>query len=218
MIDEEVKRALKSDRVKSPARSPPSCALNEARSRLIEEEVRLEASQAELSRLWHEDKTVEKLQQAEDERKKRSSRDDLQNQLVDNRRRIQQRRTEEKEQDRKMIERTIRKTQEEDAKMRKRKENDAILLRAEMAASLAAKNAWEKKYKEALKDEDEKIARIIAKKEARQEKELGVKVKSGFSEDIRKIKLIADKFVERKFQCLCVSLCRRNFAWRGKQR
>lgn len=99
---------------------------------------------------------------------------------MDNRRRIQQRRTEEKEQDRKMIERTIRKTQEEDAKMRKRKENDAILLRAEMAASLAAKNAWERKYKEALKDEDEKIARIIAKKEARQEKELGVKVKSGF--------------------------------------
>lgn len=131
-------------------------------------------------RLWHEDKTVEKLQQAEDERKKRSSRDDLQNQLVDNRQRIQQRRTEEKEQDRKMIERTIRKTQKEDAKMRKRKENDAILLRAEMAASLAAKNAWERKYKEALKDEDEKIARIIAKKEARQEKELGVKVKSDF--------------------------------------
>lgn len=130
-------------------------------------------------RLWHEDKT-EKLQQAEDERKKRSSRDDLQNQLADNRRRIQQRRTEEKEQDRKMIERAIRKTQEEDAKMRKRKENDAILLRAEMAASLAAKNAWERKYKEALKDEDEKIARIIAKKEARQEKELGVEVKSGF--------------------------------------
>ncbi|XP_071559874.1 uncharacterized protein [Temnothorax nylanderi] len=74
-----------------------------------------------------------------------------------------------------MMERAIRKTQEEDAKMRKRKENDAILLRAEMAASLAAKKAWERKYKEALKDEDERIARIIAEKEARQEKELDVK-------------------------------------------
>ncbi|XP_024892914.1 vicilin-like seed storage protein At2g18540 [Temnothorax curvispinosus] len=172
--NEKVKHALKLDRVKFSARSPPSCVLSEARSRLIEEKVRLEASQAELSRLWH-DKTVEKLQQAEDERKKRSSRDDLQNQLADDRRRVQQRRIEEKEQDRKMMERAIRKTQEEDAKMRKRKENDAILLRAEMAASLAAKKAWERKYKEALKDEDERIARIIAEKEARQEKELDVK-------------------------------------------
>lgn len=131
-------------------------------------------------RLWHEDKTVKKLQQAEDERRTRISRDDLQNQLEDNRRRIQQRRTEEKEQDRKMMEQVVRKTQEEAAKMRKRKENDAILLRAEMAASLAAKNAWEKKYKEALKDEDERIARIIAEKETRQKKEFSMNVKSDF--------------------------------------
>lgn len=160
---------------------PPSrCTLNEARSRLIEEKVRLEANQAELLKLWHEDKTFEKLQRVEDERKKQSSRDDLQNQLADNQRRAQQKRTEEKEQDRKMIERAIRKIHEEDAKMRKRKKDDAILLRAEMAASLAAKNAWERKYKEALKDEDERIAHIIEEKEARQEKQLGMKVKSNF--------------------------------------
>lgn len=166
--------------MKSCARSPPSCALNEVRSRLIEEKVRLEASQAELSRLWHEDKSIEKLQQVEDERKKRSSRDDLQNQLADNRRRIERRRAEEEEQDRKMLERAIQKTEEEDAKMRRRKKKDAILLREEMAASLAAKSAWERKYKEALKNEDERIARIIAEKEARQEKELNMKVKSDF--------------------------------------
>lgn len=160
--------------------SPPSCALNEARSRLIEKKVRLEASQAELSRLWHEDKTVKKLQQAEDERKKRSLRDELHNQLADNRRRVEQRRTEEKEQDRKMMERAIRKTEEEDAKVRKRKGNNAILLREEIAASLAARNAWERKYKKALKDEDERIARMIAEKEARQEKELSMTVKLDF--------------------------------------
>lgn len=169
---------LKSDRVKSTARSPSNCALNEARLRLIEEKVRLEANQAELSRLWYEDKTVAKLQQAEDERKKRSQRSDLQNQLADNRRRVQERRTEEKEQDRKMMEQAIRKIQEEDARIRKRKENDMNLLRAEMAMSLAAKKAWEKKYKEALKSEDERIARIIAEKEVQQEKELHMKVKS----------------------------------------
>lgn len=153
--------------------------MNEARSRLIDEKVRLEASQAELSRLWHEDKITENLQRAEDERKKQNLRDELQNQLADNQRRVQQNRSEEKEQDRKMMERAIRKIQEEDAKMRKRKE-DAILLKAEMAASLAAKNAWERKYKEALKDEDERIVRVIAEREARQEKQLDMEVKSGF--------------------------------------
>ncbi|XP_011863931.1 PREDICTED: axoneme-associated protein mst101(2)-like isoform X2 [Vollenhovia emeryi] len=175
--NEEINRALKPTRVKSSARSPPICALNEARTRLIEEKVRLEASQAELLRLWREDKTNEKLQQAEDEGKKRSSRDALQNQLADNRRRIRQRRTEEKEQDRKTVERAMRKTQEDDAKLRKKKEDDAVLLRAEMVASLAAKNAWERKYKEALREEDERIARIIAEKEARQERELGAKTR-----------------------------------------
>lgn len=140
----------------------------------------MEANQAELSRLWYEDKTAEKLQQVEDERKKRSSRNDLQNQLADNRRRVQERRTEEKEQDRKMVERAIRKVQEEDAKVRKRKEDNVNLLRSEMAMSLAAKKAWEKKYKEALKNEDERIARIIAEREVQQEKGLRMKVKLGF--------------------------------------
>lgn len=74
----------------------------------------------------------------------------------------------------------MRKIQEEDARMRQRKENDAILLRAERAVSLAAKNAWERKYKEALKDEDERITSIIAKKQARQDTELSLKVKSSF--------------------------------------
>lgn len=131
-------------------------------------------------KLWHEDKIFEELQRVEDEKKKQSLRDDMQNQLTDNRRRVQQRRAEEKEQDRRMVERAMWKIQEEDARMRQRKKNDAILLRAERAVSLAAKNAWERKYKEVLKDEDERIANIIAKKEARQEIELSMKVKSGF--------------------------------------
>ncbi|XP_018313476.1 cilia- and flagella-associated protein 53 [Mycetomoellerius zeteki] len=173
--NKEVKRALKSDYIKSSVQSPSSCVLKEAQSRLIEEKVRLEANQAELLKHWHEDKISEKLQRAEDEKKKQSRRKDLRNQLADNQRRVQQRRTEEKEQDHKMMERAIQKTQEEDAKMKEKKENNAILLRTEMAASIAAKKVWERKYKEALKDEDEKIARIIAEKEARHEKQLGMK-------------------------------------------
>ncbi|KYN23341.1 PREDICTED: meiosis-specific nuclear structural protein 1-like [Trachymyrmex cornetzi] len=173
--NEEVKRALKFDYIKSFAQSPTSCALKKVQSHLIEEKVRLEANQAELLKHWHEDKISEKLQRAEDEKKKQSRRKDLQNQLADNQRRIQQKRTEEKEQDRKMMERTIQKIQEEDAKMKEKKENNAIFLRTEMAASIAAKKVWERKYKEALKDEDERIARIIAEKEARHEKQLGTK-------------------------------------------
>ncbi|XP_036149678.1 vicilin-like seed storage protein At2g18540 isoform X1 [Monomorium pharaonis] len=173
---EEVKRTLRSDRIKSSVRSQPSCAVNEARSRLIEEKVRLEANQAELLRLWHEDESIEKLQRTKNKRKKQNLRDELQKQLVDNQRRRQQNRIEEKEQDRKIMKRAIQKILEEDAKIRKRKEN-ANLLKAEMAASLAAKNAWERKYKKALKDENERIARVIAEKEARQKKQLEIKVK-----------------------------------------
>ncbi|XP_018059910.1 PREDICTED: meiosis-specific nuclear structural protein 1-like [Atta colombica] len=173
--NEEVKHALKHDYIKSFALSPTSCGLKEVQSHLIEEKVRLEANQAELLKHWHEDKIFEKLQQAEDEKKKQSRRKDLQNQLADNQRRVQQRRTEEKEQDRKMIEQAIQKTQEEDAKTREKKKNNAIFFRTEMAAAIAAKKVWERKYKEALKEEDKKIARIIVEKEARHEKQLDTK-------------------------------------------
>lgn len=178
---EEVKRALKLNQVKSFTRSLPDCATKEARSRLIEKKVNLEASQAKLTQLLHQDETVEKLQQVEQEEKKRNLRADLQSQLADNHRRIQEERNKEKEQDRKMIEQTMRKIQEEDARIKEKKNNDAILLRKEMTASLAAKDAWEKKYKKALEDEDERISRIVAEKEARQEKLLDIKVEAGVS-------------------------------------
>lgn len=185
ITDEEIKRALKLRRAKSFPQSLSDCDVKEARSRLIEKKVNLEASQAKLTQLLHQDKTVEKLQQAEQEKKKRNLRTDLQRQIMDNRRRIEEKRNKEKEQDRKMIEQTMQKIQEEDARIKKKKDNDMILLREEMTASLAAKDAWEKKYKKALKDEDEKISRTIAEKEARQEKLLDMKVESSlFYKDI----------------------------------
>lgn len=153
--------------------------MKKVQSHLIEEKVRLEANQAELLKHWHEDKIFEK-QRAEDEKKKQSRRKDLQNQLADNQRRVQQRRTEEKEQDRKIIERAIQKTQEEDAKTREKKKNNAIFFRTEMVAAIAAKKVWERKYREALKEEDKRIARIIVEKEARHEKQLDTKVKPSF--------------------------------------
>jgi len=47
-----------------------------------------------------------------------------------------------------------------------------------MTVFLAAKDAWEKKYKKALKDEDERISLTIAEKEAQQEKLLDIKIES----------------------------------------
>lgn len=169
--DEEIKLS----REKSFTQSLSDCAMKEARSRLIEKKVNLEASQAKLTKLLHQDETVEKLQ-AEQEKKKQNLRTDLQRQIMDNRRRIQEKRNKEKEQDRKMIEQTMQKIQEEDARIKKKKDDNMILLREEMTASLAAKDAWEKKYRKALKDEDERISRTVAEKEARQEKLLNMKV------------------------------------------
>ncbi|KAM0730592.1 hypothetical protein ACS0PU_002921 [Formica fusca] len=166
---------IKLSREKSFTQSLSDCAMKEARSRLIEKKVNLEASQAKLTKLLHQDETVEKLQQAEQEKKKQNLRTDLQRQIMDNRRRIQEKRNKEKEQDRKMIEQTMQKIQEEDARIKKKKDDDMILLREEMTASLAAKDAWEKKYRKALKDEDERISRTVAEKEARQEKLLNMK-------------------------------------------
>lgn len=174
------------DQVKSFTRSLPDCIIKGTRLRLIEEKVNLEAKQAKLTKLLHQEETQqEKLQQAEQEKKKRNLRADLQRQLMDNHQRIQEKKNEEKERDRKMIEQTMQKIQKEDAKIKRKKDNDMILQREEMIASLTAKDAWEKKYKKALKDEDERISRIIAEKEAQQKKLLDMKV--SFSIRIYKI-------------------------------
>ncbi|XP_029666152.1 trichohyalin-like isoform X2 [Formica exsecta] len=183
---------IKLSREKSFTQSLSDCAMKEARSRLIEKKVNLEESQAKLTKLLHQDETVEKLQQAEQEKKKQNLRTDLQRQIMDNRRRIQEKRNKEKEQDRKMIEQTMQKIQEEDARIKKKKDDNMILLREEMTASLAAKDAWEKKYRKALKDEDERISRTVAEKEARQEKLLNMKT------ELREIKEAAIDKVAKK--------------------
>lgn len=175
--DKEIKRTLKLSRVKSFTRSLSDCALRETRSRLVEKKVNLEASQAKLIKLLHEDETIEKMQQDEQDKKKQNYKADLQRQLTDDRRRIQEKKNNEKEQDRKMIEQEMQKIQEEDERVKKKKYNDMMLLREEMLASLAAKNAWKKKYEKALKDEDERISRTLEEKEAQQKKQFDVEVK-----------------------------------------
>lgn len=167
---------LKFPGVKPSARLLPSCAADD-RLCLIEEKVRLEAKQEKLLNLCHQDKSFEKLLQAKEEKNKKDLHICLQNQLADNRRRVEERKSEENDQDRQTIIQMVQKLHEKDAETNKPKDDEFLLLKNERATCMAIKNAWEKKYKEALKLEDENIARIIAKKEIQQKKLLNKKVK-----------------------------------------
>jgi len=147
------------------------------RSRWIEEKVRLESKQAELLNSWHQDESFIKLKELEEEKKKEELNINLQKQLADHSRRVQERKSEEDDQDRKTIEEVMQQIRDEDVKIKKKKD-DAILLRTdEMASFMASKKAWEEEYKETLKYEDERIACIIAKKETQQKESLDKKVK-----------------------------------------
>jgi len=151
------------------------------RSRWIEEKVRLESKQAELLNSWHQDESFIKLEEIEKEERKQKLNINLQKQLADHSRYVQERKFEEDDQDRKMIKQVMQQIRDEDAKIKKKKD-DAILLRTdEMASFMASKKAWEEEYKETLKHEDERIACIIAKKETQQKELLDKKVKLNFS-------------------------------------
>lgn len=183
--DEEVKRRLveeKTEEKPSAYLAPSECTEVATRSRLIEEKIHLAVKQDELLKLWQQDITFEKEQQAREERKKRKLLTDLQNQLADNRRRVRDKKSEETEQDRIMIKELTQKIREEDAKIRKTMKDTDTLLRVEIAESVAIKKAWEKEYKETLKHKDEVIARIIEEKEAQQKQLLDKKVKLSFSQ------------------------------------
>lgn len=84
---------------------------------------------------------------------------------------------EEKERSRKTIEQETRKPGKNE-RNKKKKISNIILWREDPAACLAARNKWERKYKKALRDEDERISCVIAEKETRDEKILNEQVKS----------------------------------------
>lgn len=160
-------------RIKSSSQPLLNCDLSVARSRLIEERVRTKAKHAELSTLLNQDEGV--ARQEEDERKKRDLRVGLQNQIARNHRRARETKTKEEEQDRKEQE---KRKIEKNSKNKKKEVNSVIFPREDLAASLAARNKWERKYRKALRDEDEIITCMVAEKEARDEKTLNEKVKS----------------------------------------
>lgn len=175
--DDEVKEMLKFAGMKPTDHLLSSSCDANVRSHLVEKKVHLESKHAELLNIWHQDKNFDKSQQAEEEKKKQDLHCYLQTQIAHKREFVQGRKSEEIDQDRRMIKHVMEEIDKEDIKMKKKKKDDAIHRRTEMAAFVAIKNAWDKEYKEVLKHEDQRIARIIAEKEAEQKELLDKKVK-----------------------------------------
>nr|XP_003704751.1 PREDICTED: meiosis-specific nuclear structural protein 1-like [Megachile rotundata] len=113
---------------------------------------------------FSEDSTVE--QQV----KKINYRRELQNQLINNRRKLREE-AEEKQRERKIMEEVGETLHEEDVRAEKRKREVAALLQAEKEAFLKTRQFWKEKRREVLKQEHDEISRIIAKKEAQRKRE-----------------------------------------------
>lgn len=100
---------------------------------------------------------------------------DLQNQLIDNRRRLREK-EEEKHRDRKIVEEVNKVLHEENVEAEKKRKEIAITLQTERDAFLKAREFWKEKRKEILKQEHDEISRIVAKREALQKREAEGKV------------------------------------------
>ena len=134
-------------------------------------EKKTQDQQIQTSSPWDVSEDFELKQQ----QKKLSYQRDLQNQLIDNRRRLREK-EEEKHRERKIMEEVGETLHEENSEAEKRKTEVATLLQAEKDAFLKARQFWKEKRREVLRQEHDEIARIIAKREALQKREAEGKV------------------------------------------
>ncbi|CAK9794892.1 hypothetical protein ANTPLA_LOCUS155 [Anthophora plagiata] len=107
---------------------------------------------------------------AKEQEKKLNYKRDLQNQIIDNRRREREK-EEEKHRERKILEEVGVTMHKEDLEAEKKKKDTAALLQAEKEAFLKARQLWKEKRRDVLKQEHDELARIIAEKEAQNKKE-----------------------------------------------
>ncbi|KOC63643.1 hypothetical protein WH47_00711 [Habropoda laboriosa] len=163
----ELQESVKNRKAKSAA----SPVTNEDLLRIKAEFMKLKEQDKEikgskLSSPWNfKDDSAEKEQE-----KKFSYKRDLQNQMIDNRRR-QREKEEEKHRERKILEEVGQTMHKEDLQAEKKKKDTVALLQAEKEAFLKARQFWKEKRREVLKQEHDEIARIVAKKEAQQKKD-----------------------------------------------
>ncbi|XP_043788673.1 meiosis-specific nuclear structural protein 1-like [Apis laboriosa] len=125
---------------------------------------------------------------------------DLQNQLIDNRRRLREK-EEEKHRERKITEEINKVLHEENVEAEKKKKEIAITLQTERDAFLKAREFWKEKRKEILKQEHDEISRIVAKREALQKREAEGKIDIRAAKDVLLEKMMK-KLTEEEYKRL----------------
>lgn len=144
--------------------------MRDLEAKLTKEKQQEDGLRSESNEWPFSDEDPEQLQE-----KKLSYRKELQNQLINNRRR-QREKEEEKHRERKILEEVGEALREEELEAEKLKKDKALLLQAERDAFLKARQIWKDKRREVLKREHDESARIINQKETQQKKEVEQKV------------------------------------------
>ncbi|KOX72335.1 hypothetical protein WN51_01433 [Melipona quadrifasciata] len=172
----ELQESFKSRKIKSATSRISDEVLEKMQAELMEKKT--QDVQIQTSSPWDISEDLELKQQ----QKKLSYKRDLQNQLIDNRRRLREK-EEEKHRERKIMEEVGETLHEENSEAEKRKRETATLLQAERDAFLKARQFWKEKRREVLKQEHDEIARIIAKREALQKREAEGKIDTQAAKD-----------------------------------
>ncbi|CAL7938364.1 unnamed protein product [Xylocopa violacea] len=163
----EQQELLKCRKAKYTVPSIPNETLEKVEAELMEEKRREEEIRSStMYSPWHFKEDSEMEQQE----RRLSYRRDLQNQMIENRRRLREM-EEEKHRERKIMEGVGEVMYREDLEAEKRKKETAALLQAEREAFLKAREFWKEKRKEVLKQEHDEISRIIVKREALEKRE-----------------------------------------------
>ncbi|OAD56553.1 hypothetical protein WN48_03240 [Eufriesea mexicana] len=189
----ELQESIKSKKTKSAAPSLSDEALQKIQAELMtkrkqDEEVR----SSSISSPWDIDKDTEMKKRE----RKLSYRRDLQNQLIDNRRRLREK-EEEKHRERKIMEEVGEALHQENLEAERRKKEIAAMLQEERDAFLKARQFWKGKRREVLKQEHDEILRIIGKKEALQKMEAEGKSDTRAAKDAV-LEQLMNKLIEEK--------------------
>ena len=124
---------------------------------------------------WYQNDNSEQENLTRLREKKECYRRDLQDQLIINYRKRQQK-SEEEQKERKLTEEISQTLKEEDMEKEKEKKEIQARLREEEEAFIRARDMWRYKEKKALLEEHNRIERIIAEKENQQQKSVDIKV------------------------------------------
>ncbi|CAD1468722.1 unnamed protein product [Heterotrigona itama] len=187
----ELQESSKSRKIKSATPCMSDEVLGKIQTELKEKKT--QDKQIQTSNPWNINEDFELKQQ----QKKLSYKRDLQNQLIDNRRRLREK-EEEKHRERKIMEEVGEALHEENSEAEKRKRVTFTLLQAEKDAFSKARQFWKEKRREVLKQENDEIMRIIVKREVlRQKREAEEKINIQAAKESM-LERMMSKFMEKE--------------------